>query len=49
MIMEMKGYKRFEDLEDKHFGIKGTPKRDQYEFELEMEIIGAKIKQFLPC
>ena len=43
--MKTTGYKRFEDLEDKHFGKKGTPKRDKYEFDLKMEIIGAKIKQ----
>ena len=45
MIMKTKEYKRFEDLEDKYFGKKGTPDRDEYEFDLKMELIGEKIKQ----
>ena len=43
--MKTKEYKRFEDLEDKYFGKKGTPDRDEYEFDLKMELIGEKIKQ----
>ena len=43
--MKTTNYKRFEDLENKHFGIKGTPERDEYEFDLKMELIGEKIKQ----
>lgn len=43
--METTNYKRFEDLEDKYFGKRGTPERDEYEFELKMELIGEKIKQ----
>lgn len=43
--MKAKKYKRFEDLEDKYFGKKGTPERDEYEFDLKMEIIGEKIRQ----
>ena len=43
--METTNYKRFEDLEDKYFGKKGTPERDAYEFDLKMELIGEKIKQ----
>ena len=43
--MKTKEYKRFEDLEDKYFGKKGTPERDEYEFDLKMELIGEKIKQ----
>lgn len=43
--MEKTNYTRFEDLEDKYFGVKGTPERDNYEFDLKMELIGEKIKQ----
>ena len=43
--MKTTNYKRFEDLEDKYFGEKGTPERDDYEFDLKMELIGEKIKQ----
>ncbi len=45
MIMKTTEYKRFEDLEDKYFGKKGSPERDEYEFDLKMELIGEKIKQ----
>lgn len=45
MCMKMISYKRFEDLEDKYFGEKGTPERNEYEFDLKMELIGEKIKQ----
>ena len=41
----MKKHTRFEDLEDKYFGKEGTPERDEYEFELNMELIGEKIRQ----
>jgi HTH-type transcriptional regulator/antitoxin HipB len=43
--MKTNNYKRFEELEDKYFGKIGTPKRDEYEFDLKMELIGEKIKQ----
>lgn len=43
--MKTTNYKRFEDLEDKYFGKIGTPERDDYEFDLKMELIGEKIKQ----
>jgi len=43
--MKTTNYKRFEDLEDKYFGKKGTSERDEYEFDLKMELIGDKIKQ----
>lgn len=43
--MKTKNYVRFEDLEDKYFGKKGTRQRDEYEFDLKMELIGEKIKQ----
>ena len=44
MKMQIKDYTRFNDLEDKYFGKLGTPERDQYEFDLNMEMIGEKIK-----
>src|SRR5438067_1977564 len=34
-----------EELEDKYFGKKGTPKREKYETELTEEIIGELLKQ----
>lgn len=43
--MKTTNYKRFEDLEDKYFGKKGTSEREEYEFDLKMELIGEKIKQ----
>jgi|SRR3972149_894087 len=43
--MKTTNYKRFEELEDKYFGKTGTPERDDYEFDLKMELIGEKIKQ----
>ena len=32
------------EAEDKLIGIKGTPERDQYEFELKLELIGDMIQ-----
>jgi len=43
--MKTTNFKKFEDLEDKYFGEKGTSERDEYEFDLKMELIGEKIKQ----
>jgi HTH-type transcriptional regulator/antitoxin HipB len=40
-----KNYKTLEELEDKYFGKLGTPEREQYEFELSMDILGGKLKQ----
>jgi len=37
--MKTTNYKRFEELEDKYFGKTGTPERDDYEFDLKMELI----------
>jgi DNA-binding XRE family transcriptional regulator len=34
-----------EELKDKHLGKIGTDKRDDYEYELKMEIISEQIKQ----
>jgi len=33
-----------DQIKDKHIGKKGSPKRNQYEFDLRMEIIGEMIK-----
>ena len=43
--MKKTNYKKFEDLEDKYFGKIGTSERNEYEFDLNMELIGEKIKQ----
>ncbi len=40
----MKTYS-LEDVTDKHIGKIGTPKRDAFENELRLELIGAAIKQ----
>jgi len=34
-----------EQAKDKHIGLIGTDKRDKYEYELKMEILGEMIKQ----
>lgn len=41
----VKNYKTLGELEDKYFGKPGTPEREQYEFELSMDILGEKLKQ----
>ena len=41
----VKNYKTLGELEDKYFGKPGTPDREQYEFELSMDILGEKLKQ----
>lgn len=43
--MAVKKYKTLEELETKYIGKEGTPGREDYEFELNMEILGEKIKQ----
>ena len=40
----VKNYKTLGELEDKYFGKAGTPEREQYEFELSMDILGEKLK-----
>ena len=40
----MKSYK-LSEAEDLLIGLKGTPKRDEYEFELKTELIGDMIKR----
>ncbi len=34
-----------EELTDKHIGKKGTPRREQFEFDLKLEILGDMIKK----
>jgi HTH-type transcriptional regulator/antitoxin HipB len=34
-----------EELTDKHIGIRGTEKRDQFEFDLKLDILGDMIKK----
>ncbi len=43
--METRKYKTLGELEDKYFGEQGAPEREQYEFELSMELLGEKLKQ----
>lgn len=43
--MNTKKYKTVGELEEKYFGKTGTPKRDQYEFELKMELVSHALKQ----
>ena len=43
--MEEKKYVTLEELEDKYIGIRGTPEREEYEFAMQMDIIGEKIRQ----
>jgi len=40
----MKTY-TLEELTDKHIGKKGTKKRDQFEFDLKLDILGEMIKK----
>lgn len=40
----MKTYS-LEEITDKHIGKKGTPERNQFEFELKLEILGEMIKK----
>jgi len=43
--METRKNKTLGELEDKYIGKTGTPEREQYEFELSMEILGEKLKK----
>ncbi|MBI4646355.1 MAG: helix-turn-helix transcriptional regulator [Bacteroidia bacterium] len=43
--MRKNNYKTAEELENKYFGEKGTPERDEYEFELKMELLSEALKQ----
>ena len=37
-------YKSFEEIKDKYLGKEGTTKRDQYEFDLKLDVLGDMIK-----
>lgn len=39
----MKKY-TMDEMEDRYFGKKGTQQRDQYEYELKMELLGKMVK-----
>lgn len=39
------GLTDFRELEDELVGKRGTPQRDQYEFELKLEVLGEQLKQ----
>ena len=41
----IKNYKTLGELEDKYFGLPGTTEREQYEFELSMDLLAEKLKQ----
>ena len=45
--MEKKGMKTYslDEMTDKYIGKKGTPKRDEFENELRLDLIGNAIKQ----
>ena len=45
--MKKKGLKTYslDEITDKHIGKIGTPKRDQFEYELRLDLIGNAIKR----
>ncbi|MGM0498222.1 MAG: helix-turn-helix domain-containing protein [Bacteroidota bacterium] len=38
-------FKRFDDIKEKYLGKEGTKKRDLYEFDLKLDVLGDMIKQ----
>ena len=44
MEKKMKKYS-FDEIKDEFLGKKGTAKRDQYEYDLQMDVLGELIKQ----
>ena len=38
-------FKRFDDIKYKYQGKEGTKKRDQYEFDLKLDVLGDMIKR----
>lgn len=38
-------FRSFDDIKDKYLGEIGTPERDQYEFDLKLDVLGVMIKQ----
>jgi len=45
MAVQKRKTKSLDDLIDKHIGKQGTERRDEFEEELRLDIIGAKIKE----
>lgn len=43
--MKEKDFYTLEEIEDEFIGVKGTPKRDKYEADLNAFLIGEAIKQ----
>lgn len=43
--MKNKDFKTIDELEDKYIGQRGSSRREEYEFNLSIEIIGEKLKQ----
>jgi HTH-type transcriptional regulator/antitoxin HipB len=41
----MKGFKDLEQYKDETLGRTGTPERDRYEFDLQLDILGYMIRQ----
>jgi DNA-binding XRE family transcriptional regulator len=37
-------FKRLDDIKDKYLGKEGTPDREQYEFDLKLDVLGDMIK-----
>ena len=37
-------YKSFDEIKDKYLGKEGTPERDQYEFDLKLDVLGDMIR-----
>lgn len=44
MVKKVKTH-TLDEVKDRFIGKRGTPKRDRYEYELEMEVIGGLIKR----
>ena len=42
--MKMKTY-TLEEITDKHIGKRGTPKREAFEYELRLDLLGEAVKQ----
>lgn len=45
MAIQKRKTKSLDDLIDKHIGKRGTERRDEFEEELRLDIIGSKIKE----
>lgn len=44
-MKRQKNYKSLRELDEKYYGKTGTPAREQYEFELSMEMLCERLKQ----